>query len=229
MRHTVHLLPYLFAFSILLCGTMGCHSHPEATESTADSTKTVMDTTANIVLQINRCARLYTTEFRIHKIVTHSDDPTLEGHLLGIPIKMNTRIGDRKIAIPIDVTLKGYVDFSDFNANNVERTDSNIIITLPNPGIIATTSQVDHRNTRQFIDLTRSRYTDEEITDLTHQGAEHILSHISQYGIIEQTRISAARTLAPMLQRMGYKEEQIEIRFGKKFNDQELLKIIQKQ
>lgn len=229
MRNTVHLLPYLFALSTLLCGTMGCHSHPETTESTVDSTKSVIDTTAHIVLQISHCARLYSTEFRIHKIVTHSDDPTLEGHLLGIPIKMNTRIGDRKIAIPIDVTLKGYVDFSDFNANNVERTDSNIIITLPNPGIIATTSQVDHRNTRQFIDLTRSRYSDEEITNLTHQGAEHILSHISQYGIIEQTRISAAHTLVPILQRMGYKEEQIEIRFGKKFNDRELLKIIKKQ
>lgn len=229
MRYTIHLLPCLFAFSILLHGITSCHSHPESTGSIPDSTKSAIDTTADIVLQINRCARLYTTEFRIHKIVTYSDQPTLEGHLLGFPIKMNTRIGDRKIAIPIDVTLKGYVDFSDFNVNNVERTDSNIIITLPNPGIIATTSEIDHRNIRQFIDLTRSRYSDEEITDLTRQGSAHILSHISQYGIIEQTQISAARTLVPILRRMGYKEEQIKIRFGKKFNDQELLKIIQKQ
>ena len=229
MPHRLRFIPLLFIQLLLLIGSISCHSEREPIENTTKELKNPTDTLATIILQVSRSARLYTSEYKIHKIVTHSDDPTLKGHILGIPVNMNTRIGDRKIAIPIDVTLKGYIDFSDFNEQQVSRTDSSIVITLPHPHIIATATQVDHKGTRQFIDLTRSRYTDEEITQLTRQGADQILSHISQYGIIEQTRVNATRVILPILQQLGYREEQITVRFGKTYNDQELFKIIQKQ
>ena len=229
MRNIIHFLPLLLIYLFLLGSTSSCHHEKEQPSTSSEKAETPMDTTATIVLKVNRCARLYTTEYHIHKIVTHTDEPTLKGHILGIPVNMNTRIGDRKIAIPIDVTLKGYIDFSDFNTRNVNRTDSSIVITLPEPKIIATATQVDHKGTRQFIDLTRSRYTDEEITQFTRQGTEQILKNISRYGILEQTRMSAARTLIPILQHLGYKEEQIEVRFGKIYNDDELFKMVQLQ
>ena len=229
MRYLFRSLPFLLIQAILLLSLGACDSEKKPLPAPEEQIQPHTDTTAVIVLQVNRCARLYTTEYHIHKIVTYADDPSLKGHILGIPVNINTRIGDRKIAIPIDVTLKGYIDFADFDESHVERSDSSIVITLPDPKIVATATQVDHKGTRQFIGLTRSRFTDEEITNLTRQGSEHILSHISQYGIVEQARVSATRTLTPILQKMGYKEEQIVIRFGKTFNDQDLFKIVQLQ
>ena len=34
---------------------------------------------------------------------------------------MKMPVGDRKIAIPMNVTLKGYIDFSDFSERNVRK------------------------------------------------------------------------------------------------------------
>lgn len=174
-----------------------------------------VDTTARIVYEVTQCARLYTTEYVIHKIVTHTDAPTIEGNVLGIPVKMKTRVGNRKVAIPIDVTLKAYIDFTNFSEKNIERTDSTITLTLPDPKIIATASKVDHRRTRQFIDGMRSRYTDEEMSNFAQQGADSIISHAASFGIIEQAELSAATNLYPLLLRMGFKEQNVTIRFRK--------------
>lgn len=219
---------FLWTAILLLGSTFACNRSAEPVPPAPQPVQPAVDTTAAIVLQVSQCARLYTTEYHIHKIVTFSDQPVLKGKVLGIPVEMNTRIGDRKIAIPIDVTLKGAIDFAHFDARQVERTDSSIVLTLPPPQITATATRVDHQGTRQFIDLTRSRYTDREIAELTRQGTEQVLSHLSQYGIIEQTRSSAARVLSPILQKMGYREDQIVIRFGREYTDQELIRMVQK-
>ena len=112
---------------------------------------------------------------------------------------------------------------------NIERTDTSITVTLPDPKIIATASKVDHRGTRQFIDGMRSRYTDEEISNFAHQGADSIISHAASFGIIEQAEMSAAANLHPMLTKMGFKEKNITIRFRKKFTESDVAKIIVKQ
>lgn len=217
---------------VLIAGSLlgSCQSAKKDGTEAVHRTDTVrIDTTARIVYEVNKCARLYTTEYVIHKIVTHTDNPTLEGNVLGIPVKMKTRMGNRKLAIPIDVTLKAYIDFSDFSEKNIERTDTSIILTLPDPKIIATASKVDHRRTRQFIDGMRSRYTDEEISNYAHQGADSIVSHAASFGIIEQAEMSAAANLHPLLTKMGFKEKNVTIRFRKKFTEGDVLKMIVKQ
>ena len=71
-----------------------------------EDNKVKIDTTATIVNQIVRCSRLYTTEYKIHKLVTHADTRRLEGKVLSVPVSLPLTVGDRKIAIPIDVTVK---------------------------------------------------------------------------------------------------------------------------
>lgn len=217
---------------VWIAGTLflSCQSAEKDATSQAHRSDTVrIDTTARIVYEVNKCARLYTTEYVIHKIVTHTDNPTLRGNVLGIPVNMHTRVGNRKVAIPIDVKLKAYIDFAEFSEKNIERTDTSITVTLPDPKIIATASKVDHRGTRQFIDGMRSRYTDEEISNFAHQGADSIISHAASFGIIEQAEMSAAASLHPMLTKMGFKEKNITIRFRKKFTESDVAKIIVKQ
>lgn len=179
-----------------------------------------------LVNQVARHARLYTYEAHVHKIVTYSDDPTLEGHVLHVPFKVPARLGNRKVAIPLDVTLQAYVDFTHFGAEQVERTDSSIVITLPDPVIVATASKVDHRGTRQYIDGLRNRFSEAELSALARQGVDSIVQHTPLFGLQPLAERSATTTLVPMLRRMGYSEEQITVRFRKRFSEAELRSFI---
>lgn len=226
-------LKHLSAICVVTCALTvlpGCHrSSSPAGGDKAAAGQVRTDTTAQVVLEVSRSARLYTSEFIIHKIVTHTDNPVVEGNVLGVPVKMKAAIGNRKMAIPIDVTLKAYIDFADFGEKNVTRTDSTITVTLPDPVIMASASKVDHKAMRQYVDGMRSRYSDAEIAEYARQGADSVISHADKFGIVAQAERSAAATLIPMLQRMGYKEHQISVRFRKKFTENELFRMTQKQ
>ena len=64
-----------------------------------------IDTLPMLVMQIQKCSRLYTTEYRIHKIVTHDDVLQLKGSVLKQDISIRMPMGERKIAIPMDATV----------------------------------------------------------------------------------------------------------------------------
>ena len=138
----------------------------------------------SLVTQIQKCTRLYTTEYRIHKIVTHDDVLRLKGSLLSQGFDIPLPLGERKVAIPMDATLKAYID---------------------------------------FMGLTRSHFTDKELTNYEQQGRQAILNSIPQLGIVEQAQSNAARVLVPMLTEMGYKEENVTIAFRKNLDFSSLL------
>lgn len=231
--YTLRHVSFRLNFAVLLLTAIAssCQRAPSTKSDARDSlTTTQVDTTAHIVMQVNKCSRLYTSEYEIHKVVTHSDKPTVEGQVLGMNFAMPTRIGERKVAIPITVTLKAYIDFSTFSSANVQRTPSGgIQLTLPDPQVVATASRVDHDGVRQYIDLTRSRYSDEEISNFARQGADSIMSHATALDIVAQAQRSAAELLVPMLRRMGYDEAQITISFRNDFNEESLFKKLQLQ
>lgn len=201
------------------CGKKGTSSSQSNMPHPADST-------SQLVMQVSRCARLYTTSYQIHKIVTHEDIVRLKGSILSRPFDVKVPVGERKVAIPIDVTLKAYVDFAGFSADNVERKGGQLVLTLPDPHVEVTASKVDHAGTRQYVDLTRTRYTDEELADFSRQGADSITAHVERFGIIENARRTAVQTLMPMLRRMGYEEANVTIRFRKDFTPRELQRMI---
>lgn len=215
-----------FLFIIFCCfGAMifGCKdSKPtiEATKSDADTTALTepqIDTMATIVAACKMQSRLYTTEYRVHKVVLYDDQATIGGKLIDISVP-----GHRKAAIPIDVTLKGYVDFSNFTRDNVIVRDSLCIITLPDPKVMITASQVDHNGTRQYVSMTRKKFGNAEINALAAQGEDSIVSHIDQFGITERSREACLRAFMPMLRTLGYDEENVIIRFRKKFTADDL-------
>lgn len=166
-----------------------------------------------LISRISRQSRLYTAEYRVHKIVTHEDLLNLKGQIFGIDFEHRFNIGDRRIAIPIEVTLKAYVDFSTFTARNVERRGSFIHIILPDPRIVLTSSKVDHQGIKQFTSLWRSAYTDEEMTEFTRQGVESVLAEVPNMRLLHTARDCAAQTLIPLLSSLGYQEDHIIITF----------------
>lgn len=185
----------------------------------ADTDASVAEDTPNtvtLVTHIQQCSRLYTAEYKVHKIVTHDDVLKLQGQLTGQDYDINLPfLGDRKIAIPMDATLKAYIDFEGFSEENVEHDGQKIIITLPDPQVMLTSSKIDHANIKKYVALLRSDFTDAELTSYERQGRQAIINAVPDMDIIETARQNAARILIPMMEQMGYQEQDITITFRK--------------
>ena len=187
----------------------------------------VTDTVPSLVIQIQKCARLYTTEYHIHKIVTHNDILKLKGNILRKDIDIKLPLGERKIAFPMDATLKAYIDFSSFSEKNIERDGQKITILLPDPKVELTSTKINQKEIKSYVGLVRAGFTDAELTNYEQQGREAIIQSIPRLGITEMARENAARTLVPMIQQMGYREEDITIAFRKEFKPYDVRKFLE--
>jgi hypothetical protein len=211
------LLVYILSATLCGCQSKGQGSH---------ASSAAVDTIPQLIYQIQKCSRLYTTEYQIHKIVTHDDVIKLKGSLFNQSYSIDLPFGDRKVAIPMDATLKGYIDFSNFQPSSIERDGEQIVITLPRPKVVMTSSKIDQQGIREYVGPVRAHYSDRELTELERQGREAILQSIPELGIVEQARISAARLLIPIIQQMGFKEENITIVFPDDFDSNNLRTLI---
>ena len=63
----------------LLLAVLLASSCTKRQEPKAEVEQPRVDTTAVLVLQAQKCSRLYTTEYRIHKVITHDDQLSLKG------------------------------------------------------------------------------------------------------------------------------------------------------
>jgi len=136
---------------VALMAFTGCKDNGK----TDDVQRKDIDTIPMMVQQIKECSRLYTAEYKVHKIVTHSDTTKISGKILGKEMSLSMPGGRRKVAIPIDATLKAYIDFADFSEDNVTRDGDMIRITLPNPHVVMTSSRIDHDGIKKYVSLIR--------------------------------------------------------------------------
>lgn len=174
-----------------------------------------IDTVPMLILQVQKCSKLYTAEYRVHKIITHDDALRLKGQLMSKQFNLKVPLADRKIAIPMDAKIKAYIDFSEFSEQNIERSGNQITIILPDPQVVMTSSKIDQKNVKQYVGLTRAHFSDEELANYQQQGREAILQSIPDMGIEETARANAAKVLVPMLTQLGYEEQNITIAFRK--------------
>ena len=212
---------FLIATLVLLC-CCACNRR----EAKPTTTQAVTDSLPMLIMQVQQCSRIYTTEYKIHKIVTHDDIIRLKGTFLAKDFDIKLPLGDRKIAIPMDATLKAYIDMSDFSERNVEKTDGKLIITLPDPKVIMTSSKIDQHNIKEYVGLVRSHFTDAEMTNYERQGRAAIMESIPQLGIIPTAQENAARVLVPLFTQLGYQEEDIIIQFRKEFGLSDIQSLI---
>lgn len=180
------------------------------------------DTIPIMVTQIKKCTRLYTAEYKLHKIITHDDNVKLRGSFLQQKIDINLPLTYRKIAIPVDATLKAYIDFTDFTEENVRKRDRKIEIILPDPKVELTSSRISHNEIKKYVALMRSNFTDAELASYERQGRTAIIESIPRLGIINMAQESAAHTIVPMIKQLGYEEEDITVTFRKNFTIDDL-------
>ena len=177
-----------------------------------------VDSLPMLISQVRKCSKLYTAEYRVHKIVTHDDVLRLKGSVLQRQFNIKLPLGDRKIAIPIDAKLKAWIDFSQFSERNIERRGKHITIILPDPQVTMTRSKIDQKHVRQYVALARANFSDAEMSAYQQQGRAAIIESIPSLGIFETAQANAAKVLVPMLTAMGYEEQQITIAFRKHYD-----------
>lgn len=212
-------------FILILLTSAFCSSCRK--ERTTDPTETI-DTIPMLIMQIKKCSRLYTTEYHIHKIITHDDKISVKGKFFKKEYDIDLPLGNRKIAIPIDATIKAYIDFGNFSKENVEKINGKINIILPDPKIAITSTTINHKDIKEYVALTRRDFSDEELSNYERQGRQAIVDDIPNMGLIDMARESAARTLIPIFKQMGYKESDITITFRKDFTRKDFNSIIEK-
>lgn len=172
-----------------------------------------IDTIPMMVQQIKECSRLYTAEYKVHKIITHSDTSRISATVLGQKLNLNLPGGRRKVAIPIDAVLKAYIDFSNFSEDNVRSEGGKIYIDLPNPHVVITSSKIDHEGIKKYVSIIRSDFSDEELALYEKQGRQDIINDIPNLGILNTARRSAASQLLPLISMLGIPQENIVITF----------------
>ena len=213
-----HFLQFIMT-TLMVVGTCGCgNDSPQEKEPMAT------DTIPELITRIQKCSRLYTTEYHIHKIVTHDDIIRLKGNIMRKNFNIALPLGDRKIAIPMDATLKAYIDFSEFDERSIERDGDKITILLPDPQVILTSSKINQKEIKEYVGLVRSHFSDSELTNYEQQGRQAIINGIPQMNIIETAQANAARVLVPILVQMGYREENIIIAFRKNLTINDIIK-----
>lgn len=172
-----------------------------------------IDTIPMMVQQIKECSRLYTAEYKVHKIIIHSDTSRISATVLGQKLNLNLPGGRRKVAIPIDAVLKAYIDFSNFSEDNVRSEGGKIYIDLPNPHVVITSSKIDHEGIKKYVSIIRSDFSDEELALYEKQGRQDIINDIPNLGILNTARRSAASQLLPLISMLGIPQENIVITF----------------
>lgn len=216
MKRTIYILAILL--SVACTGKDGQKAEQETIQK--------LDTIPTLITQMQKVSCLYTAEYHIHKIITHDDKLRLEGSFMKQDFSIGLPVGERRIAIPMDATVKTYVDMGAITKKNIRRQGDKITVTLPDPKIELTSTKIDHKEIRKYVALTRGNFTDEELANYEHQGRQAILKTIPDMNIMETARQSAANTLIPLFTSMGFKEENITITFRKQFSPYDITKLV---
>ena len=204
----------------ILCCMGACISACRSDEENPADIAPAESPQQQLIHRVTSTDRLYTTEYVVKKMVTYDDIIKLKGTAFSRKFDFTLPQGDRKIIIPMEARIKAYIDFSGFGPDNVEiLPDSTIHIYLPDPKIELTSTKIDHRGIKSFVDFGRSRFTQAEMSEYEKQGRAAIVSSIPRMGITETARTHAYHFLLPMVEAMGYPAEKIVVDYGRRYTD----------
>ena len=212
------IFPLLSLCLLLTIGSCQEKSKDASSEDVSITASTPTDTLQLLVSKVQKCSRMYTSSFKVHRIITHADQLKLKGSILSKDFSINIPAGDRKVAIPIDATLKGYIDFSKFSDQNVIYDGDKVEIILPDPEVELTSTQIAHDKVNAQVSWLRSDFTDEELSYYEKQGRQSIIESVPEMQVVDRSRASAAHILIPLISQLGFDKDNITITFRKDLN-----------
>ena len=153
------------------------------------------------ILALKEMNELVTVEYVVSKIIRANDDQTWY------------KIGDRKILMTCEATLKAGIDFSKITADNITLNDKEIKLILPKARLFSLNIKPeDIKVAYQEIGAFRSEFTSQERNMLAAQAQEQIQASVDSLGILHTAEANASLFVSNFLRNLGY--EKVSIAFS---------------
>ena len=149
-----------------------------------------------------------------------------KGKILNHKYDVALPVGERKVAIPVDATIKAYIDFGDFSERNIKRNGRKMEILLPDPHVQLTASRINHGEIRKYVAMMRQNFSDAELANYEQQGRKAIINDIPRLDITDMAKESATKIIVPFFIGMGFNEEDITVTFRKDFTAKEIIRMV---
>lgn len=154
------------------------------------------------ILALREINELVTVEYIVNKIIKASDDKTWY------------KIGDRKILMTCEATLKAGIDFSALDAAHIQISDKEVTLTLPHATLFSVSIKPeDIKVAYEEIGIFRNSFTTQERDLLAAQAQKQIQNSADSLGVLQTAEANAGLFVSNFLRNMGY--EKVIIQFGK--------------
>ena len=147
------------------------------------------------VLALREMNELVTVEYVVNKIIKASDDKTWY------------KVGDRKILMTCEATLKAGIDFSKIDENNIVIDGKNITLTLPPASLFSISIKPeDIKVAYEEVGAFRTGFSSAERDQLAAQAQEQIKSSADSLGVLHTAEANASLFVSNLLRNMGYEK-----------------------
>lgn len=152
------------------------------------------------VLSLRELHELVTVEYVVNKIIRASDDKTWY------------KIGDRKILMTCEATLRAGIDFSGISMSHIQANNKDITLTLPHATLFSVNIKPeDIRVVYEETGTFRSSFSAQERDMLAAQAQEQIQYSADSLGILQTAEANASLFVSNFLRNMGY--EKVTVQF----------------
>lgn len=152
------------------------------------------------VLSLRELNELVTVEYVVNKIIRASDDKTWY------------KIGDRKILMDCEATLRAGIDFSGINTTHIQADNKDITLTLPHATLFSVSIKPeDIRVVYEETGTFRSSFSAQERDMLAAQAQQQIQDSADSLDILQTAEANASLFVSNFLRNMGY--EKVTVQF----------------
>lgn len=178
------------------------------------------------VSEVREVSELNTTEATLTKDMSWHDVRTIMISLFGTSFKIENSALNVDVVLKVKATFMAAIDMSRFEVGDVVRDDSTITVILPDPRLKLTSVTVDESKSAQRVGWLRSSIDDAKYQQLIRRAKADIIREIDPERIILQARFDAENMIVPMLTKMGYKKENINVKFSRPAKEFKVTEII---
>jgi hypothetical protein len=147
------------------------------------------------VLALKEMGNLATTEYTVTKIVKANDNKTWY------------KLGDRKILISVEATLKAGIDLTSITADNISIDGKKISISLPPPKLLSLKLPPEKIKVEyEEVGMLRNEFSNSERDALLAQGENQIRNSVKELGLLETTEKNTRAFITEFLKKLGYED-----------------------
>lgn len=147
------------------------------------------------ILALREMNELVTVEYVVNKIIKASDDNTWY------------KIGDRKILMTCEATLKAGIDFSAISAGHIQLNKKEVTLTLPHATLFSISIKPENLKVAyEEVGSFRDNFSTREKDLLATQAQQQIQDSADSLGILQTAETNASLFVSQFLRNMGYEK-----------------------